>query len=120
MEAKIVLSLLVPGAKRLTQEFCEKNPKEGYNEEFLTVVYYKKNKKCNEKITIKTKKNELITHVINIVDEAYRYMISNPPSSYNNKKKWGSLSINQRLREHFDLIANDFNAVDYHFKILDS
>ena len=43
---------------------------------------------------------ETFTHIINIVDEAYRYMISNPPSSYNNKKKWGSLSINQRLREH--------------------
>ena len=134
MEAKVVLSLLVPGAKRLTQEFCEKNPKDSYNEETVNVEYYtgKGNykKRHRETITIKTRKNQLITHAINMGKEAYTYMIATPTNvelakiikGSSKKKKtrvWDTLSIDQRLRNHFDLIANDLHAESYSYEILD-
>lgn len=120
METKIVLSLLVPGAKRLTQEFCEKNPKDSYNEEKLSIIYYKKNKKCREEIIIKTRKNELITHVINIGEQAYVYMLNTPATKNYSKKKWDSLPVDLKLKEHFNLIAMDFRAVSYSYKVLNN
>ena len=134
MEAKIVLSLLVPGAKRLTQGFCEKNPKDSYNQETIKVEYYsgKNNykKRHSEDIVIKLRKNELITHIINMGKEAYTYMIATPSNpelakftkASTKKKKvriWDTMSIDQRLKGHFDLIASDFHAESYTYKILD-
>ena len=134
MEAKIVLSLLVPGAKRLTQEFCEKNPKDSYKEETIKVEYYtgKGNykKKHKEDVVIQLRKNRLITHTINMSKEAYTYMVNTPSdpelaklTKASTKRKkirvWDTMSLDQRLKSYFDLIASDFNAKSYTYKILD-
>ena len=63
MEAKIRLSLSVPGAGMLTQGQCDKNPKEFYNVESLTI---KKGKNSKERLKIKTRKCRLVKQCINI------------------------------------------------------
>lgn len=120
-EPKVVLSMLVPGAGLLTPEFCEKNPKESYNENKMIVKTIKKKGKIEKEkkksITFKTRKNRTVTHNIKICKEAYEYMIGTAPST-TTIKGWKSLSINNKLKAHFDLIAADFNAISYSYEIL--
>lgn len=134
-EQKVSLSLFVPGAKILSSQECEKNPKESYNEEKVDLSYTKgkgKNKKVIKKvITIKTRKQRLITHNMSISVEAYKYMLSTPISARYSKpikrdnngdviaRVWDIMSIKDRLNKYFDILAHDFNAVSYSYEILD-
>lgn len=135
MEIKVTLSLLVPGASLLTPEFCEKNPKKSYEINKIPIEYTvgkgKKQRKIKDIITIQTRKNRLVSHNINICRESYDYMLSTPtnpklekPLKYNKdgdviKRVWDTLSIDQRLKHHFDLIAYDLRAKSYSYQILD-
>lgn len=135
MEIKITLSLLVPGASLLTPEFCDKNPKDSYDENKITVSYTKGNGKKAQKVKktyiFMTRKQRLITQNININREAYEYMLQTPtttklskPVKRNNagdviQRVWDTMSVDARLKEHFNLIAHDFRAVSYSYEILD-
>lgn len=134
VEYKVSLSLLVPGANRLSSQECEKNPKESYNEHKVSLNYLtgkgKKQKRVKELLVIKTKKQKLITQNINICDEAFYYMLNTPTTSkfakilQTNKngdvikRVWDTLSVHERLKHHFDLIAHDLGAVSYNYEIL--
>lgn len=134
MEVKIILSLSVQGAGLLTPEFCEKNPKESYNKNKLSINYTKgkgKNqKKIKKTLTFQTRKQRLITQNINICEEAYKYMLTTPtsakfskPAKRNRngdivKRVWDIMSIDERLKHHFDLIAHDLHAISYSYEIL--
>lgn len=133
-EPKISLSLLVPGANMLSSQECEKNSKDNYEEFKVTVSTVKgigKNPKEVKKVyTVHTRKSRLITHHINMTNEAYEWMLDTPtnsklakPLKLNNagdviKRVWDTLSIHQRLKAHFDLIAHDLKAVTYSYEIL--
>lgn len=133
-EPKISLSLLVPGANMLSSQECEKNSKDNYEEFKVTVSTVKgigKNSKEVKKVyTVHTRKSRLITHHINMTNEAYEWMLDTPtnsklakPLKLNNagdviKRVWDTLSIHQRLKAHFDLIAHDLKAVTYSYEIL--
>lgn len=137
VEPKIILSLLVQGADLLTPEFCEKNPKESYNVEKMLVQYYKedketgKQKKVKEMLTIRTRKQKLITRNINICKEAYHHMLKTStsdelekpvkmdPQGKEVKRLWDTLSVHARLKKHFNQIAHDLGAVSYTYEILD-
>ena len=135
MEVKITLSLLVPGASLLTPEFCDKNPKENYNEDKMLIRLTKgkgKYKKEREKsLIIRTRKQKLAIQKLNICEEAYKYMLSTPTSvklsrpTKRNKDEdviervWDTMSVHERLKKHFDLLAHDFHAVSYSYEILD-
>lgn len=134
VEPKISLSLLVPGAGMLSSQECEKNPKDSYEENRLPIVYYKgkgKNQKKIKKLIIfQTRKNKLITQNINISKEAYEDMLNTPTSVKLAKaikydvngevivRTWDTMSIDERLKKHFDLIAHDLHAVSYSYEIL--
>lgn len=133
-EPKISLSLLVPGANMLSSQECEKNSKDNYEEFKVTVSTVKgigKNSREVKKVyTVHTRKSRLITHHINMTNEAYEWMLDTPtnsklakPLKLNNagdviKRVWDTLSIHQRLKAHFDLIAHDLKAVTYSYEIL--
>lgn len=134
-EPKVRLSLSIQGADMLSSQECEKNPKESYNES-VTIIKYSKGKGKNQKevkksLVIKVRKQKLITQLINLTEEAYKYMLSTPTSSKylkavkkNNageiiQRVWDVMSIHDRLKKHFDLIANDFHAISYKYEILD-
>lgn len=128
VEPKVSLSMLVRGAKILSSQECDENPKENYNEESIVIDLPKGKKKT---IVFKTRKQGLITHNINLCKEAYTSMLSTPtdpkfakPIKHNKKSEviqrvWDKMTENERLKKHFDLIAHDFNAVSYTFKVLD-
>lgn len=134
VEPKVSLSLLVPGASMLSSQECEKKPKESYNEHEVLISYTKgkgKNqKKVKKLLVIQTRKQRLITQNINICEEAYEYMLSTPTSAKFSKpvkknrsgdmikRVWDTMSVHERLKKHFDLIAYDFHAVSYSYEIL--
>ncbi len=134
VEYKISLSLLIPGADMLSPQECEKNPKDNYDNHKLLISYIKgegkKQKRVKEILNIKTRKHKLVTQNINICKEAYDYMLSTPTSTKFSKPVktnkdgdvvktvWDNLSIRERLKHHFDLIAHDFNAASYSYEIL--
>lgn len=129
IEPKIRLSLYVPGAKMLSSQECDENPKENYTLHKLNVEYAEGNgkKKSIKKETLlfRTKNNRLVRQNINMSKEAYDYMVHTPVSEqYNRKinkkqKVWDTFSIDKRLRMYFDNIANDIRAVKYNYEILD-
>lgn len=134
IEPKVSLSLLVRGAGMLSSQECEKNPKESYNEKKMLVSIPKgkgKNKKEVKKlVVIKTRKQKLITQNISICDEAYQHMISTPtsakfarPVKTNKageivKRVWDTLSVDERLKHHFNQIAHDLGAVSFSYEVL--
>ena len=134
MEIKVSLSLLVPGAGLLAPEFCEKNPKESYNKNKVLISFTKgkgKNqKKVKELLVVNTRKQKLVTQNISICKEAYHHMLSTPTSQKLSKviktnkngdiiRVWDTLSVHERLKHHFDLIAHDLRAVSYSYEILE-
>lgn len=134
VEPKISLSLLVPGAGMLSSQVCEQNPKECYSEHKMLLSYTKgkgKYQKVVKKpLIVKLRKQKLVSQNINLCDEAYHHMLSTPTSpklakptkvnAYGDvvERVWDTLSENERLKSHLDLIAHDLGAVSYSFEVL--
>lgn len=112
----------VQGANMMSSQECDKNPKENYNKHKMLVSYMKKKgkfpKKVTELIVFNTRKQTVITHSINMYEETYNFMLETPVAPYN-QKTWKKLSIHEKLKAHFDIIAYDFNALSYSYEILD-
>lgn len=135
VELKISLSLLIPGAGMLSSQECDKSPKENYDEHNMLIRVTKgkgKHQKEREKsLIIRTRKQKLAIQKLNICEEAYKYMLSTPTSvklsrpTKRNKdgdvieRVWDTMSVHERLKKHFDLLAHDFHAVSYSYEILD-
>lgn len=119
MEIKVILSLLVPGTKLYSEKECKINPKISYNKEKFTLNYSEGKKRKQEVITVVTRKPKPITQHINLCKEAYDYMISTSTDGIS-PKTWKKMSVNEKLKAHFDLIMHDLRAVSYNFEILDN
>lgn len=128
VESKIRLSLRVPGAKMLSSQVCEKNTKRNYNISKMNIEYSEGKKKKKETLTIQTRKQELVSQSISINKEAYDYMLdtSTSPKFLKKVKKggreatvWSLMTIDERLKHHFNQIAHDLNAVSYSYVILE-
>lgn len=121
-EIKVRLSLNVPGAQLLSEQECSENPKESYNEHKVLAKFTKGKGKSAKKIKklfiIKTRKQKTVIHNMSICKEAYYHMLKTPTSD-KMFKMWNTLSEHEKLKAHFDLIAHDFHAVSYSYKILD-
>ena len=119
---KLRLSFYVPGAQMLSSQECEANSKNSYDEHKMLIEYYKgkgkKQKKVKELISFRTRKSKLVTHGINITEEAYQYMLDTPPSE-KLLKGWKNMPKGARLKAHFDLIAYDLKAESYNYEILE-
>jgi hypothetical protein len=134
VEPKVSLNLLVPGAGRLSSQECEKNPKESYDEHKMLLKYTKGKGKYQKEVkkllVVKTRKQRLVSQNINICEEAYHHMLHTPtsaklskPTKYNKyseviERVWDTLSVDERLRHHFDQIAFDLRAVSYSYEVL--
>lgn len=135
LEIKVRLSLSVPGAQLLSEQECSKNPKISYNDEKVIITNFKQKGKNQKEITkhivIKTRKQRPVIQNISICKEAYKYMLSTPTSTKFNKptkrnkngdvveRMWDTMSVHERLKKHFDLIAHDFRAISYNYEILE-
>lgn len=145
-EVKVRLSMSVPGAQMLSSQECDKNPKDNYNVETMTVEFItKKGKPHKENITVRTRKRRLVKQSMNISKEAYDYMTAadQPPTERlakklfimktvgkgkNGKPKkvtmettvWAhQFTPKKRLNWHMARIAESLGAADYEFEVLD-
>ena len=120
-DVKLRLSLYVPGAQMLSSQTCEENVTENYDRtkiEVRTSVSGKKKDKT-EVITVSTRKSRLVRQNINLTSDAFNYMVSNETPYFSTIKEWKNKSRKERLKEHLDRIAENFNAKSYTFEILD-
>lgn len=144
-EAKIRLSMRVPGARLLSPQECKDNPEESFNVDNINIKYItKKGKRINEVLPVTTRKNCLVTQSLNITKEAYCYMTDKdcPPTSKLAKKVyiaktsskdktkkpekakvestvWAQMPLKKRLEWHMSRIAESLGAVKYQFEVLD-
>lgn len=128
-DTKIRLTLYIPSAKMVSKEASLENAIDNCDINKLTVEYAdKKGKRKRETLTFLTRKQETVSQAINIVLEAYEYMLDTPTSAKFNKKVkhgkelqrvWDIMPITERLKKHFNLIAEDLGATGYTFEILD-
>lgn len=137
-EIKIRLNLVIPGATMLSTSDCVKmSKKEAYDHSTVTVkTFVKKGKNTKvekEILHIYTRKSTPARQNISMSKEAYEYMIQEAPlPKYNkrvkvqlpdgkkdNKSLWETMTIDQKLKAHFDLIAEDFRAISYSYNILE-
>lgn len=136
IDIKLRLSLCVPDAQMLSLQECNKNPKENFDLTTMTVettVGKGRNAKVKREILhIKTRKSKVAKQNINICSEGYHHMIdgSEPPTAKYNKpvgykrdgtpiSLWSTMSVDERLKVHLDLIAEHFNALSYSYEVLD-
>lgn len=132
VETKVRLSLVVQSATLLSSQECEENPKQNYKSEKVVLTSTnRKGKVLKDVITIQTRKQRTVTHVINMSKEAYDYMLSTPtssklskPTKYNRQgevieRAWDKLSEKEKLNHHFEKIANDMFAISWSYQILD-
>ncbi len=145
MEIKVRLSMNIPGAQMLSSQECDKNPKDNYNVETITVKFRtKKGKLQKENILVRTRKHRLVKQSMNISKEAYDYMtaVNQPPTEHfakkvyltrtigkekNGKPKkvttessvWAQMPLMKRLNWHMARIAESLGAVSYEFEVLD-
>lgn len=114
MEAKVRLSIEVPGAVMLSSQVCEENPKECYNVERITIDVPSKKKygkPTKETLVVHTRKSRPAKQVISIYKDSYLAMRAiqgepgtNHPYNYPHKK-WAKLSNKDRLELHLKQIA---------------
>lgn len=125
-DIKIRLSLVIPGATMLSSQDCEKmSKKDAYDQHTLSIVSTKKEgkkiKKQRETLLIHTRKTIPARQAISISQEAYDYMVNSKEiPSAKLARKWGHMSNKEKLKYHFDLIAESLGAISYSYEILDN
>ncbi len=123
VEQKISLTLLVPGKSKRSLQVCNKNPKRSHK-----VTQVEEEEKV---VTIKSyNRDNVISQSMNLCVDAYKAMLSTPthpkynkPVKYNRRgeviaRVWDIMSIDARLKLHFDQIAHDLGAVAYSYEVL--
>lgn len=120
MDVKVVLTLIVPGAVMVQQELAKTAQEE--NEDIILVPVQGKDKKGNlmkkETLVVRVRKTKDAVRKIKMSREAYEYMLSTPVDP-KMAARWKSARNNDRLRYHFEQIANDFGAKSYSFEVLE-
>lgn len=121
-EPKVRLNLVIPGNQMYTDDEIKGMTKDkAFNYSKLEVSFRNnKNKKPSTQIlNIYTKKCKPAKQSIQLMEEAYHYMISNNTPEFSNIKKWKALSKKQRLEEHLARIASNFNAISFTYEVLE-
>ena len=129
VETKVRLILYVQGAKMVSKEESLENPQKNCDINHVTVEFDDKNgRRKRETLTFLTRKQRTISQAINITREAYDYMLDTPTSAkfnrhvkHGNKSQrvWEIMAESERLKKHFDIIAEHMNADSYSFEVLD-
>ena len=132
---KVSLTFILPGSVMMSSQECEENPNKNYNTHKVTLTEIKGKGKHKKEIktvyTIKTKKSRAASQHINMSNDAYLYMLNTPTNakfarivrsdkkSGKGKRVWDIMSEHDRLKQHFDLLANDLKAISYKYEILE-
>lgn len=118
-DVKLRLSLYVPGAQMQSREESLGNPNEVMDKTSMQVRSGTGKNVKEETIFIYTRKQRLVRQNINITLEAFLYMTGKEAPYFSTPSIWSRKSKKERLKEHLDRIAENFNAKSYSFEILD-
>jgi len=128
-DAKLSVTIVLPGSIMMTSQECDKNPKENYDRHTMVLSvagYDKKTKKSfikKEPLHFETRRCIPASQVIKMNAEAYRYMISAECPEWfaanGGIRKWKNLSCKERLEFHLDRTCKGMGGLSYTYKILD-
>lgn len=116
---KLTANFGLPGSTMFGNQTCQKSLKEctEYNSLIIEdkVEKGKKTEVKREKIKFFTRKSIPALQVINILDEAYQYMISTEVPSFSTKSVWNKMNKEQKLIAHLNEIASNLGGklIDY-------
>ena len=116
---KLTANFELPGSTMFRNQTCQKSLKEctEYNSLIIEdkVEKGKKTEVKREKIKFFTRKSIPALQVINILDEAYQYMISTEVPSFSTKSVWNKMNKEQKLIAHLNEIASNLGGklIDY-------
>lgn len=129
IDNKISLTFILPGGILLSSQECEENPKRNYTTHRImveeTIKQGKKKKTVLTPLVFKTRNTRTITQHINMNSDAYHYMLNNPSDPKfarfikGKTRVWDKMSEHDRLKHHFDLIAQDLHAISYRYEIME-
>lgn len=116
---KLTANFELPGSTMFGSQTCQKSLKgcTEYNSLIIEdkVEKGKKTEVKREKIKFFTRKSIPALQVINILDEAYQYMISTEVPSFSTKSVWNKMNKEQKLIAHLNEIASNLGGklIDY-------
>lgn len=131
IDIKVSLNLTLQGRVMLSSQECDKNPKQNYDIHKLFVQKTDNPKDGMELITYRTRRYNTAKQSINMNSETYDYMLDTPttpklakivwsnPSGTKTKRAWDFLSKEDRLKHHFDQIAQDLHAISYTYEVIE-
>lgn len=112
---KLTVNIELPGSSMFRKEACQKSSKKfmDYNSIIVedSVKQGKKVKVSREKIQFFTRKSIPALQVINMTEEAYKYMTSNEVPEFSNKNSWSKLSNTLRLEAHLKELATSMGGI---------
>lgn len=124
MDTKLTLTVMVQGAKLLSEEVCQSDPENNYDTHklVLDVKYWDKKTKKNywkkEPVFFKTRKNQLVAQTINISNDAYlSFMNPDNCPSWCSFKEWRRLQPDQRLEAHMQRLSDSLGGVSYSYTV---
>ena len=127
-DIKLSVTITLPGSVMMSSQECEKNPKENYDRNFITLSVKRIDPKTkkeffrNEPLEYKTRKCKTAQQVIKMCDEAYEYMTSPVcpewfNSSYGGPSRWKKLMKEDRLEYHLDRLCKSFGGTSYTYAV---
>lgn len=116
-EAKVILTVLVPGTTMLSEEEAAKVPNgKGY---LYSKVILEDNKKRRETIVVNVRKCKPIKQIIKLSADAYNYMTSPSecPEGFQ-AFNWKKLTPEQRLYFHLSRLSESMGGFSFHYDII--
>ena len=129
VEPKLSLTLVLPGSTMVSQQVAENKPEENYEQHSFTLrEFNKKSKKYFTKTyNYSIRKSIPAKQVWKMSQKAYKAMLETPTSPKYSKivakskgkliRVWDTMSEENRIRKHCELIAHDKGAIDFSFYI---
>ena len=126
-DIKLSVTIVLPGSTMMTSQECDKNPKESYKDNCITLSVKKYDNKTrknyfkSEPLRFKTRKCKDASQVIRMTTEAYEYMTSQMfPDwwpSMGHPSQWKRMSKEKRLELHLDRLCEHLGGTSYTYAV---
>ena len=85
----------------------------------INTMEFRNNKtKRTDVVKFKTPKCKPCIQTINMIEEAYKYMLNTPINNMS-ANHWKRMSENQRITEHLKEIQHDLDAISFEFTVFE-
>lgn len=126
-DAKLSVTIMLPGSNMMTSQECEENPTENYKRNLLilSVKHYDSKAKTSfykkEPLVFLTRKSVPAQQVLKMSNEAYEYMISGSCPEWfipqGGISKWKHMNAEQRLEAHLTRTCKALGGLSYTYTV---